>query len=71
MSTQTLTTTGMIGGSSLPRSLFARVLAWLDEQRRYRRTVDELAQLSDRELSDIGLSRAEIDHVARRCAHCA
>lgn len=71
MSTQTLTTTGIIGGTSLPKGLFARVVAWLDEQRRYRRTAEELAQLSDRELSDIGLSRAEIDSVARRCAHCA
>ena len=68
MSTQTLNAYGMIGESA-PRSLFARVAAWLDEQRRYRRTIKELSQLSTRELEDIGLTRADIDGVARRCAH--
>jgi uncharacterized protein YjiS (DUF1127 family) len=68
MSTQTLNAYGRIGARA-PRSLFARVAAWLDEQRRYRRTVKELSQLTARELEDIGLTRADIDGVARRCAH--
>lgn len=32
----------------------------------YRRTVDELSSLSNRELSDLGINRNEIRFVARR-----
>lgn len=32
--------------------------------RDYRRNVDELSQLSDRELADIGLDRSDISRVA-------
>lgn len=42
----------------------AKFAAW----RRYRASVRELSQLSDRELQDLGLSRSEIDNVARRTA---
>jgi len=34
--------------------------------RRYRETMVELGRLSNRELSDIGLSRADIQTVARK-----
>ena len=34
--------------------------------RRYRETVSELGRLSNRELSDLGISRSEIHAVARR-----
>ncbi len=34
--------------------------------RRYRETVNELSHLSDRDLSDLGIARADIPHVARR-----
>lgn len=34
--------------------------------RSYRRTVAELGALSNRELDDLGISRSEIPHVARR-----
>ncbi|MFU0503774.1 DUF1127 domain-containing protein [Pseudaminobacter sp. NGMCC 1.201702] len=34
--------------------------------RRYRETVNELGRLSNRELSDLGISRSEIHTVARR-----
>ena len=37
--------------------------------RRYRAAVRELSQLSDRELADLGLSRYDIDVVARRSAN--
>ena len=50
-------------------SLFGRLVTWLREQRRYRRTVNELSALSDRELDDIGLRRADIEDVARRSAY--
>ncbi|MDX6749579.1 DUF1127 domain-containing protein [Geminicoccaceae bacterium 1502E] len=47
-------------------------LAWLfgawREFRRYQRTISELELLTDRELQDIGISRGEIEHTARRCA---
>ncbi len=66
MSTQTLNGYGVIAESGNQPGLFARVVNWLSEQRRYRRTVDELSQLSDRELADIGLYRDEIEPVARR-----
>ena len=32
---------------------------------RYRETVRELSQLSDRELDDLGISRFQIDNIAR------
>lgn len=34
--------------------------------RRYRNTVGELAQLSDRDLNDMGIGRADIRNIARR-----
>lgn len=35
------------------------------EWRRYRRAVDELSRLSDRELSDVGIARVDIPRVLR------
>lgn len=49
-------------------SLFERAVAWLSEQARYRRTLNELSALSDRELDDIGVSRGDLEAVARRSA---
>ncbi len=49
----------------LLRDLLARLAAWWDERRRIARTIDELEQLSDAELADIGISRADIARVAR------
>ena len=37
--------------------------------RLYRRTVSELADLSDRELADLGLTAGEIDAAARRSVY--
>jgi uncharacterized protein YjiS (DUF1127 family) len=34
--------------------------------RRYRQTVSELSRLSNRELNDLGISRADIPFVARK-----
>jgi len=36
--------------------------------RRYRETVSELSRLSNRELSDLGISRGDIPYVARKAA---
>lgn len=44
------------------KSISERLNAW----RRYRASVRELSQLSDRELADLGILRADIDLVARR-----
>ena len=38
----------------------------LNARRRYREAVSELSKLSDHELSDIGISRGDIEYVARR-----
>lgn len=34
----------------------------------YRRTLNELKQLDDRDLADLGISRADIEHLAREAA---
>lgn len=52
-------------------SLLGRMSGWLAEQRRYRRTVAELSTLSDRELADIGITRGDVEFVARRSARGA
>ncbi len=36
--------------------------------RQYRQTVNELSRLSNRELDDLGISRYDIDNIARRSA---
>jgi uncharacterized protein YjiS (DUF1127 family) len=45
-------------------TLFARLQSWL----RYRQSVAELSRLTDRELTDIGLSRGTIESAARLSA---
>lgn len=37
--------------------------------RKYRRTIDELASMSDRELNDLGLSRSDIKSVAHKSVY--
>ena len=46
------------------KSLREKLKAW----NRYRENVRELSRLSDRELADLGISRADIDFVARNSA---
>jgi uncharacterized protein YjiS (DUF1127 family) len=41
------------------------VLSKIRNYVRYRETVSELSRLTDRELDDLGISRYEIEHVAR------
>jgi uncharacterized protein YjiS (DUF1127 family) len=43
-------------------NLFRNYRNW----RRYRVTVNELSRLSNRELTDLGITRADIEHVATR-----
>jgi len=42
------------------------VLSKIRNYLRYRETLNELSQLSDRELDDLGISRLEIDSIARQ-----
>jgi uncharacterized protein YjiS (DUF1127 family) len=46
----------------------ARFGDWRARRAAYLRTYDELAACSDRELADLGLSRADIPALARRSA---
>lgn len=42
------------------------IALWFENWKRYRAAVRELSMLSDRELDDLGIRRAEIDSVARQ-----
>ena len=44
------------------------ILRSYNNWRRYRDTVSELGRLTSRELSDLGINRADIPFVARRAA---
>jgi len=44
------------------KSLGEKIQSW----RRYRQSVRELSQLSDRELADLGISRYEIETIAKK-----
>ena len=48
------------------RGTYTRILAAAERRREYHRTLSELSVLSERELADIGLCRADIIDVARR-----
>jgi uncharacterized protein YjiS (DUF1127 family) len=52
-------------GSSKALQLVSKTVAWLAEQRRVRRTVATLSNLSDATLRDIGIERGNIERVAR------
>ena len=48
---------------SRPAGLVARTMAWLSDMPRRRQVLAELRSLSDHELADIGLSRADLHRV--------
>ena len=49
--------------------IFTSIAQKLESWRRYRASVRELQQLSDRELNDLGIIRSDIDVIARKAAH--
>jgi len=51
-----------------PSMFVTTILAKIREFLRYRETVRELSQLSDRELDDLGITRFQIPSVAREHA---
>lgn len=74
MATTTMTAHGahVLAGPDRPGlrsrlvSAFARFEDWLERRRTFNTTVAQLSQLDDRILSDIGLERGDIPHVARQ-----
>ncbi len=45
-----------------------RLKIWLEDGRRFRRTVAELSALSDYQLDDLGIGRHQIRQVAADCS---
>ncbi len=48
-----------------PRALFARIVAWQARRARQARIMRELSTYADRDLADLGFTRADIPAVAR------
>jgi len=46
-------------------SIINKISNWLDRQSQIKKAVRELSRMTDRELADIGISRADIIRVAR------
>jgi uncharacterized protein YjiS (DUF1127 family) len=44
--------------------MFAALIRFIQEWKRYNRSLNELSRLGDRELADIGISRSDIARVA-------
>jgi uncharacterized protein YjiS (DUF1127 family) len=49
--------------------MFASIVRFIREYRRYNQSLSELSRLGDRELADIGLSRSDIPRVAWNASH--
>ncbi|WP_334176155.1 DUF1127 domain-containing protein [Pseudoxanthobacter sp.] len=48
--------------------MFDNIVTRYRSWRKYRETYDQLMQLNNRELDDLGINRAEIPSIARRAA---
>ncbi len=64
-------TTRAVQASATDRvsGIFASISAMLARRRVYDRTIRELRQLTDRELSDLGIARSLITEIAREAAY--
>ncbi|MDB5660025.1 MAG: hypothetical protein JWS10_2640 [Cypionkella sp.] len=58
-----------VSASDRITGIFASISAMLARRRIYDRTIRELRQLSDRELSDLGIARSLIGEIAREAAY--
>jgi uncharacterized protein YjiS (DUF1127 family) len=50
------------------KAMFATIVRFVREWKKYNRSLTELSRLGDRELADIGISRSEIHRVAWNAA---
>jgi uncharacterized protein YjiS (DUF1127 family) len=71
MNSSIATLAGSAANRGAADGLFGRLRTWIAEHARYVRTREELATLTDRELDDIGLVRADIEDISRRAARIA
>jgi uncharacterized protein YjiS (DUF1127 family) len=49
--------------------MFAALVRFIQEWKRYNQSLNELSRLGDRELADIGISRSDIPRIAWNAAH--
>ncbi len=49
--------------------MFAAIVRFAQEWKRYHQSLNELSRLGDRELADIGISRSDIERLAWNAAH--
>ena len=49
--------------------MFATIVRFIREWKRYNQSLSELSRLGDRELADIGISRSDIPRVAWNATH--
>jgi uncharacterized protein YjiS (DUF1127 family) len=50
-------------------TMFAALVRFIQEWKRYNKSINELSRLGDRELADIGISRSDIPRIAWNAAH--
>ena len=68
MTTTTIHGAGFADNTRTGGSFLASVRQWLRQRRVYSETLAELRDLSDRELDDIGIRRADLRRIAREAA---
>ena len=49
--------------------MFAAIVRFVQEWKRYHQSLNELSRLGDRELADIGISRSDIERLAGGGGH--
>ncbi|HEY1473868.1 MAG TPA: DUF1127 domain-containing protein [Pseudolabrys sp.] len=57
------------GSKRKKTTMFAALVRFVREWKRYNQSLNELSRLGDRELADIGINRSEIQRVAWNAAH--
>ncbi|QYX56933.1 DUF1127 domain-containing protein [Roseovarius sp. SCSIO 43702] len=57
------------GNETARNGFFGQTISQIQKWREFNKTRNELASLSDRALADLGISRGEIDSIARRSVY--